>query len=100
MKNALQHPTLFHNGTVSLSRFGRSSLITDSLARSSKMKRQHILIPALIATLTGDLLGSLRSCVSQSNNVFVFSIDLLEGATGYFRVKGHDGVQPEITMVR
>ena len=64
------------------------------------MKRQHILIRALIVTLAGDLLGSLRSCVAQSNNVFVFSIDLLEGATGYFRVEGYDGVQPEITMVR
>lgn len=31
---------------------------------------------------------------------FVFSVDLLQGETGYFNVEGHDGVQPALTMVR
>eukprot|EP00903_Cladosiphon_okamuranus_P021168 g19444.t1 len=31
---------------------------------------------------------------------FFFSVDLLEGETGYYNIEGYEGVQPEITMVR
>lgn len=31
---------------------------------------------------------------------FVFSVDLLQGETGYFNVEGYEGVQPALTMVR
>ena len=31
---------------------------------------------------------------------FLFSVDLLQGETGYFNVDGFEGVQPALTMVR
>lgn len=31
---------------------------------------------------------------------FVFSVDLLQGETGYYNIEGYEGVQPALTMVR
>lgn len=44
--------------------------------------------------------ATVRCTWGADERTFVFSIDLFEGASGYFLVKGHDGVQPDLTMVR
>lgn len=54
-------------------------------------------VPATLAAVS--LLLASRSCLSQANE-FDFSIDLLQGASGYYNVAGYDGVQPALTMVR
>ncbi|CAM9200341.1 unnamed protein product [Discosporangium mesarthrocarpum] len=35
-----------------------------------------------------------------AQETFTFSVDLLAGPTGYFKVEGFDGIQPALTMVR
>lgn len=55
------------------------------------------------ATTTATATPSTSSATTTSTSVagtFVFSVDLLEGESGYFIVDGHDGVQPALTMVR
>lgn len=72
-----------------------------TISSSSKMKVNTMSVPSalLLAVLAGDLLVGLRLlCAAQET--FVFSIDLLEGETGYFKVEGYDGVQPTLTMIR
>lgn len=44
--------------------------------------------------------GTFRALAQSAARTFAFSVDLLQGATGYFNVEGYDGVQPELTMVR
>lgn len=51
-------------------------------------------------SLLGFLMAAQQTAGQTSDRTFVFTVDLLEGATGYFRVEGYDGVQPELTMVR
>eukprot|EP00752_Nemacystus_decipiens_P006571 g5917.t1 len=61
------------------------------------------------ATAAGGLL--LESALAQQTttsatttatiaDTFVFSVDLLQGETGYYNVEGYEGVQPALTMVR
>lgn len=33
-------------------------------------------------------------------DTFVFTVDLIQGETGYYNIEGYEGVQPAITMVR
>lgn len=44
--------------------------------------------------------GSTSAQETAVADTFVFSVDLLEGATGYYNVEGYDGVQPVLTMIR
>lgn len=49
------------------------------------------------------LLLNVRVGLAQTGTdppVFLFSVDLVQGETGYFNVEGFDGVQPTLTMVR
>lgn len=61
--------------------------------------------PLLVKFIAADwLLGGGLVCRCSAQRAvagkFSFSVDLLEGMSGYFRVKGHNGVQPTLAMVR